>query len=123
MARVLVIEDTQSDLELMTKVLHEAGHVALTAVTAANGLILARAILPDLIIMNIELPAADSHTVIHRFKDNPGTRYIPLIAITPSGREEAELLAKGYDSALRKPLDADRLREQVQELMQKRDIS
>lgn len=117
MARVLVIEDTQADLELMTHVVHEAGHVTLSATSAASGLTLARAVLPDLIIMNIGLPGVDSHTAIRRFKDYPSTRYIPLIAITLPVREEVDLINKGYDSYLSKPIDAAQLREQIRGLM------
>ena len=119
MARVLVIEDTHADLELLTKALQAAGHTALVAATAAAGLSLARAILPDLIILDIELAAVDGHTVVRRLKDDSSTRYIPIIAVMPSGEAAADIVAKGYDSGISKPLDADLLRSKVQELIQK----
>jgi len=57
MARILVVEDNPANMKLATLLLQNAGHTVLSAVDAETGLTLARAERPDLILMDIQLPA------------------------------------------------------------------
>ena len=106
MARVLVIEDNTSNMELVTIMLENGGHTVFTAWDAEKGLELARTSQPDVILMDIHLPGMDGLEATARLKQDAATRTIPIIALTAmamSGDEERVRLA-GCDSYISKPL-------------------
>jgi DNA-binding response OmpR family regulator len=80
----------------------------------AQGLMLARDWSPDLILMDIMLPAVDGSTAIRRLKADPETAEIPIVAMSAGRtiRSQSEALAHA-DAALAKPFDIDALLAQV----------
>ena len=114
MARILVVEDAAEDMALIEQVLRHAGHIILTATNAETGIVLARALLPELIIMDIQLPGMDGLSAARRLKDLTQTRYIPLIALTlPFKGTEERLLAAECDGYIIKPLTRESLQREV----------
>jgi two-component system cell cycle response regulator DivK len=123
MARILVIEDAPADMELMSKVLEKAGHIALTAPTAESGLSLAKALVPDLILMDTQLPGMDGLTAARRLKDHEHTRSIPVIALAlPAKGAEERILASGCEGHILKPLQPETLWEQIKAALIKQRI-
>ena len=106
MATVLVVEDNPANLTLATFLLQTAGHVVLAARDAENGLALARAEQPDLILMDIQLPGMDGLEATALLKKDPSTRAIPVIALTALAMkgDEQRILAAGCDGYIGKPL-------------------
>ena len=106
MARVLVIEDNPANMKLSTLLLHNVGHVVLSAVDAESGLALARTELPDLVLMDIQLPGMDGLAATALLKADPRTASIPVIALTAmamkADQERSELA--GCDAYIAKPL-------------------
>lgn len=123
MARILVIEDAPEDMQLIEIAVKDAGHTAMTAATAEIGLPLAKALLPELIIMDIQLPGMDGLTATRRLKDNTQTRYIPVIALTlPASGAEARIRQAGCDSYIIKPLDRHALVKEISQLTSRHNI-
>lgn len=123
MARILVIEDAPEDMKLIEIAVRDAGHTAMTAATAEIGLPLAKALLPELIIMDIQLPGMDGLTATRRLKDNTQTRYIPVIALTlPASGAEARIRQAGCDGYIVKPLDREALMAEINLLVSGEDI-
>ena len=107
MARILLVEDTPANRALATKILRAAGHEVLTAETGAAGIELARASLPDLVLLDLGLPDIDGWAAIAGIRADAATSGLRVVAFTAHAmagdRERA--LAGGFDGYLSKPID------------------
>lgn len=106
MARILVIEDNPANLKLASFLLGNVGHTVLSAVDAEAGLKLARAEVPDLILMDIQLPGMDGLAATALLKQDPATAGIPVIALTALAMkaDQEKTRAAGCDAYIAKPL-------------------
>src|SRR5271154_101538 len=106
MARILIIEDNAANMKLALLLLHKVGHTVLCAVDAEAGLTLARTDLPDLILMDIQLPGMDGLAATALLKKDPATAAIPVIALTAMAMKEDQEKTKvaGCDGYIAKPL-------------------
>jgi two-component system cell cycle response regulator DivK len=106
MARILVIEDNPDNMFLTVMLLGSAGHTVLSAVDAEAGLTLARAELPALILMDIQLPGMDGLQATVLLKQHEATRAIPVIALTALAMkgDEERIRAAGCDGYIAKPI-------------------
>ena len=104
---VLIVEDNDKNAKLVRDVLQFKGFRTLEAATASDGIALAQAQRPDLILMDIQLPDMDGVTAVERLKAESRTASIPVVALTAlamtSDRER--FLAAGFDGYLAKPID------------------
>jgi two-component system phosphate regulon response regulator PhoB len=87
MAKILVIEDETDLQQVLDYNLRQAGHSVLTATRGAHGLDLARAELPDLILLDLMLPDVTGTDVCKSLKEQDGTRHIPVMMLTARGEE------------------------------------
>ena len=106
MAKILVIEDNPANMTLSVFLLQGAGHVVLSATDAETGLALARAEVPDLVLMDIQLPGMDGLQAIALLKRDEATRAIPVIALTALAMkgDEERIRAAGCDGYVAKPI-------------------
>lgn len=106
MAKILVVEDNAMNMTLSTYLLQTAGHTVLTATDAEAGVRIARADLPDLILMDILLPDMDGLQATALLKKDEKTRSIPVIALTrlAEAGDEERIRAAGCDGYIAKPL-------------------
>ncbi len=106
MWRILVVEDSPTNMLLAVEILRFAGHIALEATTASEGLAIARSEQPDVILMDIHLPDMDGIAATAILKADPATCAIPIIALTASIRtgEGKSMLEAGFDGCLGKPI-------------------
>ena len=107
-ATVLCVEDNEVNLLLMEQIVQRHPPLKLvTAATAAEGLALARQVLPELMLLDIGLPDMDGHALLALLRQDPLTRAIPTVAVTanamPADAERA--LKAGFDDFLPKPID------------------
>ena len=112
MTKVLYVEDNDDNVYMM-KMQFEMleGFEFLTAEDGESGYAKAKAELPDIILMDLDLPVMNGWDVTRRLKDDAATRHIPVIALTAhamaGSREQA--LAAGCDDFDTKPIEFDRL--------------
>lgn len=106
MAKILVVEDNPANMTLAVFLLKSAGHSIVTATDAEAGVALARAEQPDLILMDIQLPAMDGLQATGLLKSDTATRDIPVIALTALAMkgDEERIRAAGCDGYIAKPL-------------------
>ena len=105
---VLIVDDDERNAKLARDVLLAAGLSTLTATTAAEGLALAREHLPDLVLMDVNLPDLDGVEAARRLKEGTRTAAIPVVALTALTAVPA-----GFDGHLEKPFDVVEFPEQV----------
>ena len=105
-AMVLVVDDNQLNLELVTEVLSAAGYVIRQAASGEQALQSVRCEPPDLILMDIGLPGMDGHAAVRALKANPATAPIPTVALTAfaMGGDGQQALDSGFDGYITKPL-------------------
>jgi two-component system cell cycle response regulator DivK len=105
-ASILIIEDNRANMKLATLLVRNAGHTVLCAVDAETGLTQARAVRPDLILMDIQLPGIDGLAATTLLKQDPATAAIPVIALTAMAMREDQAKTKiaGCDAYITKPL-------------------
>jgi len=117
--RVLVIEDTEDNRQIMRDLLTNAGYDLIEAVDGAEGLAKAKEHRPDLILMDIQLPILDGYEVTRRIKADPALKHIPIIAVTSyalSG-DESKTRAAGCDAYVAKPFSPRQLLSKVREFL------
>jgi two-component system cell cycle response regulator DivK len=105
MATILVVEDNPANMALATFLLQSVGHTVLSTTDAEAGLTLARERLPNLVLMDIQLPGMDGLAATALLKREDATRAIPVIALTAlamSG-DEQRIRAAGCDGYIAKP--------------------
>ncbi|MBP8973054.1 MAG: response regulator [Anaerolineae bacterium] len=105
--RILIIEDNQDSRILLTDLLQSLAYSVLVAEDGVQGLALAQAEKPDLILMDLSLPRIDGWTLARQLKQDATLTHIPIIALTAHAmvgdREEA--LRAGCDDYVSKPVD------------------
>jgi two-component system cell cycle response regulator DivK len=104
-ARILIVEDDPSHMQLAIHVLKRSGYAVLQATAAEEGIATARSERPDLILMDLGLPGMDGLAAIRELKADPQTSAIPIIIVT-SYRDESDgqlMLDSGADGFIAKP--------------------
>jgi two-component system, cell cycle response regulator DivK len=106
-ALILIVEDNDKNLKLARDLLQHDGFRTLEADTAESAITLAEQRLPDLILMDIQLPGMDGVTALGRLRGSAATRSIPVVALTAfaMASDRERLLAAGFDGYLAKPID------------------
>jgi two-component system, cell cycle response regulator DivK len=119
MATILLVEDTPANLALADKLLRAAHHDVMTAVTAEIALDLARARLPDLVLMDLRLPDMDGWQALAALRANPATADLRIVAFTAHAMvgDEGRAMEAGFDGYLTKPIDFATFSRSVEELL------
>ena len=112
---ILIVEDNPKNLKLARDVLEFHGFRTIAAENATDGILLAEAHLPAVILMDIQLPDLDGVSALRRLRQLPATATIPVVALTAFAMDadRERFLAAGFDGYLVKPIDIKRFPEQV----------
>jgi len=117
--KILYVEDNDDNIYMLEKRLKRAGFTVMIARDGAQGVAMAAAELPDLILMDLGLPVLDGWEATRRIKAAPQTKHIPVIALTANAmtgdREKA--ISAGCDDSDTKPVDLPRLLGKIQALV------
>ncbi|HMI57099.1 MAG TPA: response regulator [Gemmatimonadaceae bacterium] len=116
---VLIVEDNAINLALSTFLVRSAGYDVITAADAEQGIRMAREQMPDLILMDIQLPGMDGLEAIGVLKGDPSTRAIPIIALTALAMkgDETRIRASGCDGYIAKPMRYQKFLEAIAEVL------
>ena len=105
-ARILIIEDNQTNLALMTYLLMAFGHTVHTATDGEEGVARACREVPDLIVCDVHLPKLDGYGVAAQLKHHPALRAMPLVAVTALAMvgDRDKALDAGFNGYIAKPI-------------------
>ena len=114
---ILIVEDNEKNLKLARDLLRLRGFRTLEAGTATQGLAMAGAHGPDLVLLDIQLPDMPGLTALNRLRAEPRTAMIPVVALTAFAMkdDQARFLEAGFDGYIAKPIQVKTFPEQVRQ--------
>ncbi len=106
---VLIVDDNEKNRKLFRVVLQKSGYETLEAVDGSKGIELARESMPDLIVMDIQMPVMDGIQAIKILKSEEATSNIPVIAATSYAMkgDKEKMLNNGFDDYMSKPINVN----------------
>ena len=121
MSKILIVEDNDKNLKLVRDVLQVKGYATIEAGTAEDGIALARERKPDLILMDIQLPAMSGIDAIAVLRDHPATAAIPVVAVTASvmPQDRNKINEAGFDAYVGKPINLKEFLDTVRTMLEK----
>jgi len=122
MPKILLVEDNEMNRDMLSRRLQKRGYEVVIAEDGEQGVRLAQSETPALVLMDMSLPVLDGWEATRQLKADPGTRSIPVIALTAhamAGDRERALEA-GADDFDTKPVELTRLLEKIEALLAKK---
>jgi two-component system cell cycle response regulator DivK len=107
MSLILIVEDNPRNMKLVRDVLQVKGHTTLEATTAEEGIALAKEKLPELVLMDIQLPGMNGIQALRVLRADAATAKIPVIAVTASvmQQDRTMITEAGFDGYIGKPIN------------------
>lgn len=114
-AKILIIDDNAANLYLMAYLLREAGYEVAVAGNGQDGLEVARAQLPELIICDAQMPVMDGYEFARHARRDPMLAGLPLVSVTAYAMagDREKSLAAGFDAYLSKPIVPENFAQQI----------
>ncbi|MCB2189041.1 MAG: response regulator [Deltaproteobacteria bacterium] len=118
--RVLVIEDNEQNMYLTTFILENKGYEVLQAWDGRQGIEAAVSAVPDLILLDIQLPEMDGYAVAGNLKADPRLAEVPIVAVTSYAMagDRERILASGCTGYIEKPINPATFLAQLEQYMQ-----
>lgn len=118
-AKILLIEDNEQNRYMVTFLLEQHGHEVTPAESGTLGLELAARVLPDLILLDIQLPGMDGYAVASALKADPRLKAIPIVAVTSYAMvgDREKVLAAGAEGYIEKPINPDTFVDEVERFL------
>jgi two-component system cell cycle response regulator DivK len=118
--KILIIDDNEKNRKLARVLLLHNGYETIEAEDGKQGIEQAKKHLPDLILMDIQMPVMDGLEATKKLRADEQTKNIPIIAITSYAMkgDREKIVEKGFDAYIPKPIDIDGFIEQIKEFSQ-----
>lgn len=119
MARLLLIDDNEMNLDVLSRRLKLRGHEVVCATNGVQGIGMANRERPDLILMDMTMPQLNGWEATRQLHEAPLTKGIPIVAVTSHAMkgDQERALAAGCSAFVSKPVDFDKLESVIQRLL------
>ena len=119
MARILVVDDSPTQLVNLVKILESHGHKAITADNGMKGVEMAEKEQPDLVLMDVVMPELNGFQATRKITKNPKTEHIPVILVTTKDQETDKVWGErqGASGYITKPPNEQELLAKINELL------
>lgn len=119
MARILIVDDSPSQLLGIKRIVEKLGHETLSAEDGAAGVEVAKAEMPDLILMDVVMPNLNGFQATRTISKNADTAHIPIILVTTKDQETDKVwgMRQGAKAYVTKPIKEDELIKALQEFL------
>lgn len=109
--KILLVDDEETNLNLLKMLCHKMGYICLTALDGRQAVELALSQNPDLIMMDVIMPEMDGFKATQKLKNDPATSHIPIIMVTAASSRDDKLkgIACGANDFITKPVDVQEL--------------
>lgn len=109
MARILIVDDSPTETYKFREILEKHGHEVIEAGNGADGVAVARAEMPDLVLMDVVMPGLNGFQATRQLTKGDDTAHIPIIIVTTKDQETDRVWGKrqGARDYLTKPVDED----------------
>ena len=125
MPKILYVEDNEDNVYMLSRRLTQQGFEVVVARDGEEGVAMAAAEAPDLVLMDLGLPVLDGWEATRRLKSDASTRHIPVIALTGHALSGYSKSAKeaGCDAFLTKPCLPDKLVSEIRKMLAGRETA
>jgi twitching motility two-component system response regulator PilH len=119
MARILIVDDSPSQLMGMMRIVEKLGHVGLSAEDGAAGVEAAKIEKPDLILMDVVMPNLNGFQATRAISKEPTTSHIPIVLVTTKDQETDKVwgMRQGAKAYITKPFTENQLVEVINQLL------
>ncbi len=118
MARILIVDDSPSQLLGIQRIVEKLGHESLTAEDGAAGVEVAKRELPDMVLMDVVMPNLNGFQATRTLSREATTKHIPVILVTTKDQDTDRMwgLRQGAKAYLTKPFSEDELAEVIERI-------
>jgi twitching motility two-component system response regulator PilH len=119
MARILIVDDSPSQLLGMKRIVEKLGHETVTAEDGASGVEVAKSTLPDLILMDVVMPNLNGFQATRAISKEPSTANIPVVLVTTKDQETDKVwgMRQGAKAYITKPFTETQLIDVINSLL------
>ena len=120
MSKVLIVEDNENNMELISFIIEASGNETIQAVNGLTGVEMALNEKPDYIILDIQLPDIDGLEVLKRIRANENGTRVPIIAMTSYAMagDKERMINAGCNGYIEKPIDPERVIDQINKILE-----
>ncbi|MBI4679674.1 MAG: response regulator [Nitrospirae bacterium] len=119
MNKILIVEDNEKNLKLFSVIIKSLGYEILTAMNGEEGVSMAKENIPDLILMDIQMPVMDGITALNSLKSDDKTKTIPVIALTSYAMagDKEKFFGLGFSDYISKPIDVNKFSDVIKSIL------
>ena len=119
MARILIVDDSQTERAALTALLEQHGHQVMTATDGQSGVESAKAHRPEIILMDVVMPGLNGFQATRKISNDPATSHIPIIMVSTKDQETDKVWGtrQGARAYLVKPVEEQDLLEVISEFL------
>lgn len=120
--KILLIEDNEQNRYLATFLLEKRGYQVLAVPDGPQGIELAGKEVPDLILLDIQLPILDGYEVARKLRENPALSVTPIVAVTSYAMtgDKEKTMAAGCNGYIEKPINPETFGEEIGKFLEKK---